>query len=140
MVVVYQFVLGNALVHANDNRWVYSEIRGWLNNGFYLEAFSDVETGLIQEVDSDRVTLQSVDEAKSLLTDTMLIAKVTDFATSNGAIVYSDNHGWWWLKSPGNGTNVMYVNEKGIINESGVSVKGNSVGIRPAIWIDISQH
>ena len=112
MVVVYQFVLGNALVHANDNRWVYSEIRGWLNNGFYLEAFSDVETGLIQEVDSDRVTLQSVDEAKSLLTDTMLIAKVTVFAASNGAIVYSDNHGWWWLKSPGNGTNAMYVNEK----------------------------
>ena len=35
---------------------------------------------------------------------------------------------------------LMYVNEKGIINESGVSVKGNSVGIRSAIWIDISQH
>ncbi|SCW43579.1 Tetratricopeptide repeat-containing protein [Ruminococcaceae bacterium YRB3002] len=120
------------------NWWKNSEIRHWLNDDFFTHAFTDEERDMIKESDGDKVTLLSIDEARSLLTDDMLTAEATEYAVQHGAHVSSDNHCDWWLRSPGNGSGTAaYVDNNGYVFESGNYVSSVYNGVRPAIWIDL---
>lgn len=115
----------------HDNSWRDSEIRIWLNDSFYDDAFSDDEKNLIlpystgnELSDSDNVFLLSVDEAE----------RYQDLFEPDGT--------GWWLRTAGdyselNGTNdVAFVGGMGAIQiyTHGAAPKYPKM-IRPAIRI-----
>lgn len=142
----------------NDTSWRNSDIRDWLNNEFYKNAFSDTEKKSIESTTvktaknethgtsggadaTDKVFLLSIEEAKKYFADnTKRRAKVTDYAALKGTYVGSDTsnsgYGNWWLRSMGqNAMSASFVSSYGKINSDGKNTNDTSVGIRPAIWI-----
>ncbi len=99
-----------------DN-WIDSDIRKWLNEDFYSNAFTENEKEKIGIVGTDRVTLLSKGEAESLMTE------------QERAIDSS----WWWLRSdyPDSSYSVWYVHNDGTLNSgANVTLEG---GVRPAL-------
>lgn len=130
-----------------DVPWKYCSIRGWLNKDFIKSAFTKEERGMIIKIKvrnkknekygtgdgratKDRVFLLSLDEADKYFS-------LNEERKAN----YIDGYcGWWWLRSRGStglsGQNT-YVDSQGSVNYEGEFVS-ESLGIRPALWVDIS--
>ena len=79
----------------------------------------------------------------------------TDYAISRGATLCEDktlengmSTGWWWLRTPASSANRAaevdcYGNIDTVINEDGVDgcyVFSEGIGVRPAIWIELSDE
>ncbi|SCW43565.1 TIR domain-containing protein [Ruminococcaceae bacterium YRB3002] len=122
----------------NDNNWKNSEIRKWLNDEYYTEAFSDIEKGIIMETEGVKVTLLTVDEARNFLTHDMMLAEPTKYAVSQGVLYAPDNHCIWWLRSPGRSSGrAACVDFDGNVGEGGSFVDDDYIGVRPALWINL---
>jgi hypothetical protein len=125
--------------------WEDCTLRKWLNSDFYNAAFSFAQKESIEETElvnnsgaeqgtpgasyttRDKVFLLSVDEARLYFADDA--ARVSMY---NGEVV------GWWLRSAGSVTNsAALIRESGDVYVSGVSVSGDSVGIRPALWVSL---
>ncbi len=138
--------------------WERSTIRKWLNEDFYQIAFSEKEKDAIdiREVandrsqgnknwisdggsnTNDRVFLLSCAEAQSLLSESQRICTATQYAQSNGATVWKEGIGLWWLRSPGrHNLNVSYVHTDGKYHE--FLAENNGVLLRPSIWVDLKK-
>jgi len=114
---------GDATVYPNNYK--ESDIRSWLNNDFYNQAFSAIEQSSINttavdnsvastgyttnyfacENTSDKIFLPSYVEAANaaygLSTQTSRIRQATDYAKAMGVCVYTSNgSSRWWLRSP----------------------------------------
>ena len=121
----------------DDNNWENSEIRKWLNDEYYTEAFSDTEEGLIMETEGDKVSFLTIDEARNLLTDDMWRAEPTEYAVSQGVEVFYVNQCFWWLRSPGlNSFYSAHALDSGVSSE-GAWVTNDYFGVRPALWINL---
>jgi hypothetical protein len=131
-----------------DITWEKSDIRKWLNDDFYNEAFSDEDKKLIQETKvvnkknssfdtkggndtKDNVYLLSLDEA-------------FDYYMENGERITTLKDGtivWWWLRSPGfEAIDAANIGDYGIINKAGHKVFDESSkkgGIRPVIHVKL---
>ena len=144
-----------------DVTWQNCSLRSWMNNEFFNSAFNEDEKSRIIEVLNvnqniskntikgggntlDRVFALSVDEADKYFKDTIdRRASVTPYAKSKGSRRSSDYQsmegngmGWWWLRSPGlEGDLASDVVADGNIVQDGGYVNGNSVSVRPAIWV-----
>ena len=120
--------------------WQNSILRTWLNSDFLSESFSDKEHNMIQNVNvkatgnpsyatnpgndtEDRIFLLSITEANTYMPN-----------EGSRECQYS-----WWLRTPGAGSSSFaYIDTDGSIILHGQS--GRDVcGVRPAMWIDISQ-
>ena len=102
------------LIGSKDlNVWEKSDIRRWLNGEFYSNAFTENEKEKIGTVESDRVTLLSKEEAKSLMTE-------------QERAVGSE----WCLRSPCFGNCVWNVSSDGTLDYITVHDEG---GVRPAL-------
>lgn len=147
----------------NDNfvyiTWEKRTLRKWLNEDFQNTAFSDVEQKAIINTNIknnynkdygtsggkdtiDDIFLLSIKEAeKYFKSDSDRTAVGTEFAKKN---VIDAEDGWacqWWLRSPGcNSECAAYVVDDGDVNTYGDSVCADYHGIRPALWVDISNH
>ena len=131
-------------------------LRAWLNNVFFVNAFSDEEQDMILTTRvtadenpvydsyeggdvSDKVFLLSYGEAsKYFAIDEDRKCNPTTYAINDGT--YTDEHGnaWWWLRGSGmsNDTGCV-INIDGTLNCYGIYVDtGGSV--RPAIWVSLS--
>ena len=125
--------------------WEICSLRTWLNDTFLNEAFNSEEQAMIPYVTvtansycdydgtvypandtTDQVFLLSVDEANQYFD--------SDTARSCDE--------WWWLRTPveklayANYT-VYTVSDHGIISTPGYTFR-TSLGVRPAMWIDVS--
>lgn len=136
--------------------WETSDIRQWLNNEFYTTAFNKSEKAKIQtsliknEYNSehgtsggndteDKVFLLSEKEAETLFSnDDERIAKATGYAEKSGAYVNEKKEAVWWLRSPGDDSNVAAeVDCGGCIYEYGCYVDRSIDGVRPALHLNL---
>jgi len=136
--------------------WETSTLRAWLNNGFYKAAFTEeeqiqiVETLVVNDKNldwgteggnntRDKIFLLSIGEANSCFTNTKArIAMLTAYAKEQGADPYDSGAGWWWLRSPGCGSDFAAdVYGGGVVNVDGRGVNSEGGGVRPALWLNL---
>lgn len=138
-----------------EMHWDICFIRKWLNETFYPEYFTEAEKKLILETENenkvpegsaakdgentlDKAFLLSIEEAEKYLSEEQRIAQATPYAKNRGEYVESkDGKCMWWLRSLGRKpefTSVVYTDGK--ILSHGMDGKSQSVGMRPAIWIE----
>ena len=121
----------------------YSDIRRYLNNGFY-NSFSTADRERIYQV-----TNQNPDnpvwgtEGGNPTVDKIFllsISEVEQYFSSNAdrAAYYQGGRSMWWLRCPGDyWTKASYVHESGDINREGLYKEFPRGGVRPAMWIRI---
>ncbi|MCR5105187.1 MAG: Ig-like domain-containing protein [Eubacterium sp.] len=131
---------------AESSSWKDSTIRSWLNKEFYDEAFDSYEKAMIKSTIlscENRLTGESLkDEMTEDKVFVLSPSEVTkeSYGFSNNDITSSvtrslnDN---WWLRTPGS-SKAMYVASDGCICDD-VNVDDISIGIRPAVHIDLSK-
>lgn len=140
--------------------WSNSEICNYLNNDFYMEAFSDQEKECIwsstitnnicsrfnnenSEIQNNteeyNVFLLSIDDVNQYFPEIQKRkCKATSYGKQNGAFVEFGDYCWWWLRNQGYYTNrASYVDNYGQIIENGANVNSNDICVRPAIWIGL---
>ena len=128
-----------------NNKWENSHLRKWLNEEFINSAFSIDEKSMIPTVTvsadhyscgstKDRVFLLSVTEANKYFSSNMeKQCKATKYATE-----YNSDYCQWWLRTPGRVENmVSFISTDGSL--SGTYGDRDTIGIRPAMWIDLSK-
>jgi len=156
-------IIGGVWVYANNYK--ESNIRSWLNNDFYNQAFSTTEQSSINTttVDNsvastgyasnsyvcgntnDKMFLLSYVEATNanygLSTTTSRIRQATDYAKALGVFASSGNSSSWWLRSPRNDYGSSYaldVGTDGSISSLSVSfVSYTNSGVLPAFRINL---
>ncbi len=139
--------------------WQTSDIRSWLNNEFYKNAFTGMEQKKIQDVlvktennpsygtyggstTKDKVFLLSIDEAEELISnDEIRKAEATEYAKKTGVYVNDKTGGTlWWLRSPGyDGEHAAGVDFRGWVYTDGYGIDSSYDGIRPAIWVSLEE-
>lgn len=131
--------------------WAKCSVRSWLNRSFYSDSFSETEQNAIVKTDlhskyvddyvttSDYVFLLSVDEATNYLDNNQRRqAKPTEYAISREAVKIGE-YSYWWLRETTNRKNdANRINPNGDFEEYGANTNAYGVGIRPAIWVDMS--
>ena len=140
--------------------WETCELREWLNDTFYQEAFSEEEKQRIKETDVinedtdyygswfdagndtiDKVFLLSFSEANNLFTDDYSrVCYPTAYAKAQGSqIQETEGSCWWWLRSPGTsrGKSTAFVGDYGQVSEGGIIPYTNRYTVRPVIWINV---
>lgn len=138
--------------------WADWSCRDYLNNSFYMEAFSEVERACILDSNldadnnpnygtsggsstTDHVFVPSYSELGYYLDyEEIAYASVTDYAASQGAFRNDQSYGWWWLRTPGNtGRTAMVVLQDGSIKVEGSYIDWYENVIRPAVWVDVDK-
>jgi len=139
--------------------WDGSSLRRWLNEWFFLRAFSAAEQQMIQPIpcggriaDGDRVFLLSEEETNELPAScrgTTGTAYARSVRPGSRLYVYDksveENYSgtgderlgcsWWWLRSGGNRPDrACFVGTRGSVRHYG-SVSLICYGVRPAIWL-----
>ena len=133
--------------------WESCDLRGWLNDTFYREAFTVDEQNQIAETiikdeyvpDNghdiiDKVFLLSYSEAEQLFeNDAARKCVPTDYAKAQGAASYGDDDTCeWWLRSIGKKEwDATLVINNGRIHEYGSYVNSESYSVRPALWMQL---
>lgn len=147
-----------------DTTWETCELRTWLNDYFYNDAFNQEEKDAILESvitndgnpdngtyggpdTEDLVFLLSIDEAEKYFeSDSDRQAERTTFAREQ-AIKWDESNEEdkegsrpWWLRSPGHASyEALIVWDDGSVSTLGIDVSLHYPGVRPAMWVDISK-
>ena len=139
-------------VYANTN-WQKSDVRKWLSNEFYSEAFENVGAKFVlssaidnhknpdyktteANVTYDRVFLPSYDELKKYVNEKYLQCEGTKYFKSLGGYVNDAGCVDWWTRTAGDADNhVMNVSSDGEIVMKGDYVTTDDFGIRPMIKV-----
>ena len=151
----------------NSAAWLTSSIRNTLNGEFYKMAFSDKERAAISPTFCDNpincvygtpggrgtvdsVFLLSIQEANELFVgddeenDERIFCELTPYAKKSGCakekakFSIEGNCCWWWLRTPGSDSNkATAVDVDGFAREAGVCVNNGSLGVRPALWVNL---
>jgi tetratricopeptide (TPR) repeat protein len=137
--------------------WRHCDLRKWLNGEFFQTAFSTSEQRLIAATKlantqnginesqsdvytADKVFCLSVEEAESLFYGNRdRICESSKYARNDFLHILEGEAAPWWLRTPGNEDSISAaaVNERGLIYKSVFPVSSSSVGVRPAIWVDL---
>ena len=133
--------------------WQKSNIRKWLNNEFYNEAFENVGAKFImtraldnhqnpeyRSLESnktyDKVFLPSYDELNKYIKDKYLKCKGTNYFKSIGGYVNENGYVDWWTRTPGDSdSHVVNVSANGKIIMMGDYVNTDDFGVRPMIKV-----
>lgn len=112
--------------------WSNCKLASWLNTEFVGEAFSDVEVSAIVEKRGLRkVFVLSDEEFKRYRKRGHINPPQVPYGVVS-------KRGSWWLRTSGESEyRAMYVTEKNRLSAKGMSVGNDSVGVRPAIWVDV---
>lgn len=163
MLVISEYILDCQQYNTEhkDFTWETCSLRKWLNNSFVIYAFSESERNRIATVTitnednadygtdggndtQDKVFILSISEAKKYFSFEKARCAPTGYAESRGVYV-ENSYSLWWLRSPGKeqteSSLVSFDGKKitdGIEFESDYLVDSFEVGVRPAMWIDIS--
>lgn len=133
----------------SDVTWETCSIRKWLNKDFLNYTFSDSEKALISTETvtteknafnisggndtKDRIFLLSLSEVERYLKN--YYCTPTKYASS--AVSFESTE--WWLRTPGNTQNRAVYTYGTTIAKGGSIVSFSSIGVRPAMWIDLSK-
>lgn len=124
----------------NGNDYELSDLRKWLNSGFYNSSFNDNEKALIDAVDNDKVTQLTFDEARTYYTSNEeRLSFGSDYAKAQGLEYVANNHSIWVLGK--SSEYCSYQNYIMIVGHSGnlihTEVYSTFMGIRPVIYINL---
>ncbi len=156
ILVISRYALDCLPYNEEDVTWETCDLREWLNDEFYYGAFSEAERNKIMtkknnnpdassyvkswegkggNVTSDNVFLLSYEQAENFFeNEDDRECYPTDYAMWNGAIVNTEHHLSWWLRSPGSVQYAaMSVEDGGYLDDN--SVGADWIGVRPALWI-----
>jgi tetratricopeptide (TPR) repeat protein len=131
-----------------DTTWESSSIRKWLNNEFIHNAFTEAERNLIYSISrtdspsstKDQIFLLSEEDAlKYFDSDNERKCTATPYAEAKGCYINSQTYRceWWLRENSYASNNISYVDLFGRIREKEYGVGDNTIGIRPAMWIDV---
>ena len=135
--------------------WSNSDIRRWLQNEFYNEAFTAEEQTMIATTQNatpinsnnagspgpntyDKVFLLSSTEATNYLPSSeSRMVKATSYALMRGAGTNYSQNSFWWVRSYADGSRrkVLMVNSQGNVYAS--YMNDYEAVVRPAIWIEV---
>lgn len=137
--------------------WETCTLRKWLNGDFLNTAFSAEEQARLETVTvtadknpkydtdpgndtQDKVFLLSIDEVNTLFSgDEARRCQATAYAKAHGAYVSDSGNSWWWLRSPGYGTNyAAHVHYVGSVGNYGNRVNNESEVVRPVVVLRLS--
>lgn len=145
--------------------WADCSLRNWLNQDFYIQAFSDEERNSIVQtaihtddnnypetaIDGgsdadDYIFLLDEGEVKKYLEKkTERQAQATDLVINGDSSTIfvseeTDQTVFWWLRSPGDEQDcVQVVGAEGSIALSGFLATRIDIGVRPAMWVNIPE-
>ena len=137
--------------------WETCSLREWMNETFLKTAFNSGEQRLIQNstVKADRNSIYSTspgndttdkvfllslnDVYKYFSSDSARQCQGTAYCFAKGAYdLKSSGNCYWWLRSPGESTiYAAFVDESGIVYNSGKYVINDEDAVRPALWINL---
>lgn len=139
-----------------DTTWETSSLRKWLNSDFINAAFSQDEQDKIVPATltnprnpaygtpggsdtEDKVFLLSNEEAADYFeSDDLRKTSPTAFAESRGGQKHLNGMIYWWTRTPGcEGRSVSFVHSAGYVNDRGRGVTDYSIGVRPAMWVNL---
>ena len=142
--------------------WENCSLRKWLNDYFFITAFTKEEQKRIQITNietplhktKDHIFLLSSEEADAYFSFDERAAKTTQYARKQGAWFIDDNNdeyflnGSWWLRYPKSlyedieeeGESELYtilscVNFDGYIEDAAEEASGIECCVRPAFWL-----
>ena len=140
----------------DDITWEKCDLRRWLNNTFYNQAFGTGEKGLILKTDvenkknpeyqtsggndtKDKVFILSYDESHKYLSgDSSRQAASAVGAKNRNLYVDENGYSFWWLRTPGKYSNTAcYVDHLGSTKKAGLMNRSNYIGVRPVIWVTL---
>ena len=136
--------------------WETCTLRTWLNNDFYVTAFTELERQIIPQVlvtaemnpyysnnpgndTYDCVYLLSPGEHLQYLSGSDRLCYSTAYAKTRGNCWVDSSRGtsWWWLRGVGeNYTNAVNVNTDGTIDYQKGTVYRDYGVVRPVIWVE----
>ena len=159
LLVISEFILDclpyNDMI--GETGWKDCTLRQWLNNEFLNKAFNEEEREMIRTVENidnpisgtkgvedtqGKVFLLSTDEASRYLMDDkervcMATAHALEVVQDNNERYGIDRCYRWWLRSLGKESNsASHVQRNG--NLECISVLAEDVGVRPALWLELS--
>ena len=119
--------------------WSDCSLRAWLNGEFFNTIFDGQEKKAILEtaVDNgtDKVFLLSDEEASRYFN--CIRSSLECEPTGYASLKHKDCR--WWLRTGGEYANyAAYVDERGRVDQHGRGVDHDDIGIRPAVWVDLS--
>ena len=127
--------------------WRTSDLRVWLTGDFYFSSFTDEEKERILEVENPQDT-NSETGAKEPdgyeTTDTVFILSASEmlqyFADDEDMAGFIGDESFsYWTRTPGNDTTgYVCTYSGGGLYMIGNSVYSTGVGVRPAVWVDLS--
>lgn len=159
MLLVSQYGIDMGYFYQNliSNEWTRSSIREYLNDSFYINAFTSAEREkILSTVTVDTITpgtedseqpehntvkdlifLLSVDEAKTYFEDNKhRLCTPTESVSGSGAVTATNGCGWWWLRDSGDKEKAAVVSNSGYVYSRGYQVDLEFGLIRPAMWIE----
>lgn len=137
--------------------WETCTLRKWLNEDFFIEAFSTEEKDSIVLATvkaqknpyydtnpgndtNDRIFLLSFEETEyyfATFKERICIPTAYSLA-QNEHIAKYENGCFWWLRTPGeNAEKAACVGNFGILSDFSLGVGYNGNGVRPAMWIKL---
>lgn len=161
LLLITQSVLDAAVYNTadQDTTWETCTLREWLNSTFLTTAFSESEQRLLQPTTlpaqanpcyptnpgnstTDRVFLLGIEDVQLFFmnSDSDRIAVATESAIQRRIVVNETTGGSpWWVRTPGKeGDLAAFVRSDGIGNADGTNVNTAGCGVRPAVWVDVS--
>lgn len=130
----------------NSNEWESSDLRSWLNNSFYNNAFSSTEkSAIVRNSDPGSVFLPSRGELSTKAYGFIHNIYEPDLNRSASGTMYAyDNNLWivktsdftnYYARSKANDKSVDLVASNGKFVLA--RIDRDNVGVRPAIWVEI---
>lgn len=138
--------------------WEDSNLRFWLNESFYKNAFTETEQDQILQTQVlnennpeygtkggndtiDHIFLLSLDEVDRYLSNYLVrMAKGTAYALDSNLWTWI-GAAYWWLRSPGySSISAALVLLNGAVYGNGLSVNYTDIGVRPALWVSIDEE
>lgn len=144
-------------------QWENSELRAWLNDKFYNQAFSSEEKTAIMcfEIENednsmyntsgghdtdDLVFLLSLEDTEDYSDILLTQCRATPYAEKKGLTASSNIYTTYWLRSPGSSDltdsepgYAATIDSTGAVKYYGNDSTYENIGVRPAIWIKISE-
>lgn len=159
--VVSRYIIDRVRYNGSSKKttWESSNLREWLNNDFINAAFDEesldriITTELYNEDNpkngttggketEDKIFILSESEVEYYMEDKEdRFCLATKYAEKRGVCTSEDydDGGWWTLRTPGVNRNyVCYISGGGGIHTDGLDVNSGKLGVRPAMWLDIS--
>ncbi len=140
--------------NGRDVTWETSALREWLNDEFINTAFSEKEIAMIDTVKVtgdgnpkyntdpgddtyDKMYLLSIEEANRYFSSNS--ERMCGQTITSSPYGFYGNYMRWWLRTSGYVQSfTAFVDENGNIYEHGYGANSDTIGVRPAMWIDIS--